>query len=159
VGAGQVITRLNLTYLGQPGNLAATTGAFTKLLYIFCAFWVTRAFLLIMIAINDPNIDSKEWIEPPTFYYAFVAIDDVLVYGYWAFTALVLYNLRSQVRSKYSIPAESENFPAKCEDACCSCVCPCLVVGQMMRHTADYNAHESVCCTETGLPHYVPAIV
>ena len=145
--------------MGKPGkNFAATVGAFTKLLYIFVAFWITRAFLLLMIALTDPNVDSKEWMDPPTSYYFFVAIDDVLVYAYWAFTAVVLYNLRKYVRSKYVIQ-ESGKCPQGCEDACCSCLCPCLVVGQMMRHTADYDTYEGRCCTETGLPYHAPSIV
>jgi Cys-rich protein (TIGR01571 family) len=142
VAAGQVISRLGLTWIGRPGTIQATTGAFRKLLYLAFSYWFTRIFLLLVIAILDPN----------------VAVDDLLAYMYLAFTVILLKNLRSQVRSKYAIP-ETDSCPTGCEDTCCSLFCPCLVVSQMMRHTADYDSYGGRCCTDTGLPKHAPSIV
>jgi Cys-rich protein (TIGR01571 family) len=158
IAAGQVISRLNLTWMGRPGTIHTTAGAFRKLMYMAFSFWFTRIFLLLVIAILDPNVDSAEWQDPPPIYYFFVAVDDLLAYMYLAFTVILLKNLRSQVRSKYAIP-ETDSCPTGCEDTCCSLFCPCLVVSQMMRHTADYDAYGGRCCTETGLPNHAPSIV
>ena len=65
---------------------------------------------------------------------------------------------RAHVRSKYAIP-ESDSCPTGCEDMCCSLVCPCFTVGQLLRHTTDYDTYEAKCCSSTGLPKHVPAIV
>jgi hypothetical protein len=102
---------------------------------------------------------------PPTFnflagwaYHILAIFDDILAYVYLAFTVVVLRNLRRHVRSKYSIP-EGDSCPSGCEDVCCSMCCSCLVVGQMMRHTADYETYGARCCTDTGLPLHAPSIV
>jgi Cys-rich protein (TIGR01571 family) len=158
IAAGQVITRLQLTILGRPGTISATTGVF-RILWIVCLLvWTSRVLLLIIIALLDPNVNSVEWIEPSTTYYVFCGLDDILAYGYMAWTVLLLRNLRSQVRSQYAIP-ESDQCPTGCEDTCCSLVCPCFVAAQMMRHTADYDTYGGRCCTATGLPAHAPSIV
>jgi hypothetical protein len=158
IAAGQVISRLGLTWMGRPGSIQAVTGAFRKLLYLTASYWLTRVFLFLIIAILDPNVDSREWVEPPSAYYFFVVVDDTLSYSYLVFVVILLRNLRSAVRSKYAIP-EAHSCPTGCEDTCCSLFCPCLVVSQMMRHTADYDSHGGRCCTETGLPSHAPSIV
>jgi Cys-rich protein (TIGR01571 family) len=156
LAAGQVISRLGLTCWGSPGPV--TVGAFKRLVYLACAFWTTRILLLLIIAVLDPNIESTEWIEPPTSYYFFAALDDLLAYMYLGFTVVVLRNLRAHVRSKYAIP-EGNACPTGCEDTCCSIFCPCAVAAQMLRHTADYNAYPALCCSDTGLPANAPSIV
>lgn len=67
---------------------------------------------------------------------------------------------RSYVRTKYSIP-ESRHWPvAGSEDVCCSLVCPCFTAAQLLRHTTDYEEYEAArCCSDTGLPFHVPAII
>jgi hypothetical protein len=156
-GAGQVSSRLQLTHAGQAGSLAQAASAFKILLQTTIAFWTMRTVLLIIIAMLDPNIDSTHWIEPPTSYYFFCAVDDLLAYIYFGFTVICLRNMRSHIRNKYSIPEDTEYCPTGCEDTCCSLFCPCLVVGQMLRHTTDYSTYPGRCCSSTGLPANVPA--
>jgi len=57
------------------------------------------------------------------------------------------------VRERYAIPG------GEWEDCCCSLACPCLVSGQLLRHTMDYDVYPATCCTETGIPSHGPAIV
>ena len=156
-GAGQVASRLQLTYAGQAGTVSQAALAFKTLLRTTVMFWTTRTILLIIIAMLDPNIESTHWVEPPTSYYFFCAIDDLLAYIYFGFTVICLRNMRSYVRNKYSIPEETNCCPTGCEDTCCSIFCPCLVVGQLLRHTTDYNSYPGRCCSMTGLPANVPA--
>jgi hypothetical protein len=79
--------------------------------------------------------------------------DTILHLAYYVFTVVVLIRVRRQVRERYGIPAQGN------EDVCCSCVCPCFVAAQMLRHTTDYDTYPSTCCTETGIPAYAPSIV
>jgi len=158
IPVGQVISRLRLTWLGveprSPTTAAsATKHAFKTLLYMTFAFWITRLFLLLIIALLDPNVgnESGKWIEPGYWYYFFALTDDILALAYMGFTIFLLNNLRVYVRNKYKIP-KKPNYPSWfCEDCCCSCVCPCLVVAQLMRHTTDYSSERGRCCTTTGL--------
>jgi Cys-rich protein (TIGR01571 family) len=162
VAAGQVITRVRLNQCGrpQPASAAAVSSlAFRRLLYLALSFWIVRILFLLIIALLDPNMEeTEEWTEPSWAYHILVFADNILAYIYLAFTVILLYNIRSQVRAKYSI-SEGDICPAGLEDVCCSMCCPCLVVAQMMRHTADYDTYSGRCCTETGLPGHVPSIV
>lgn len=158
IAAGQVISRLHLTWLGvEPRSpataVSATKHAFKTLLYMTFAFWITRLLLLLIVALLDPNVgnESGQWIEPGYWYYFFALTDDILALSYMGFTIFLLNNLRVYVRNKYKIP-KKPNYPSWfCEDCCCSCICPCLVVAQLMRHTTDYSSERGRCCTTTGL--------
>ncbi|GKY94647.1 hypothetical protein MPSEU_000430200 [Mayamaea pseudoterrestris] len=155
-GAGQVATRMQLSYAGQVASASQAAFAFKTLLKTTVLFWMTRTLLLIVIATLDPNIDSQHWVEPPTSYYFFCAVDDLLAYIYFGFTVMCLKNIRSHVRQKYNIPEETNCCPGGSEDTCCSLICPCLVVGQLLRHTTDYSAYPGRCCSSTGLPDSIP---
>ena len=162
LATGQVITRLRtLSWLGQGGATAAqSASAFKTLFYLTWGYWGIRAVFFYMIYVLDPNVGLHwhEWTTPGRAYYVVCAIDDVLWYLYLAFSVVVLRNTRSHLRKKYAIP-ESDQCPTGCEDVCCSIFCPCFVVSQMMRHTADYDTHGGRCCSERGLPPSAPEIV
>jgi len=68
-------------------------------------------------------------------------------------TVWLLFQLRQSVREKYAIPG------TVLEDGFWSFCCPCLVAGQMLRHTTDYNVYPSQLMTATGLPDTAPMIV
>ena len=156
IGAGQLATRLQLNQWGYPTQQQAAL-AFGKLWLLGVSYSVLRVFLILLIAILDPNTETEEWIEPGWAYHILVFADDILAYVYWVFTAWLLKNIRQHVRAKYAIPL-SGDCPV-CEDCCCSMVCPCLVLAQMMRHTADYQTHGGRCCTEHGLPEGTAAVL
>ena len=167
IAAGQVITRLKLGFWGLPpasaGNSSSSSSAvFRKLVYLAVSFWIVRVLFLLLIALLDPNTEAEwgEWTEPGWIYHILVFADNILAYVYMGFTILLLCNLRSQVRTKYAIPAAGYCGPRGTEDFCCSLCCPCLVAAQMMRHTTDYDQTPARCCTETGLlPNAAPSIV
>ena len=163
LAAGQVISRLQVTWMGYPPEHnnhsgPGVTNAFRKLLFITLSYWVTRVFLLVIIEALDPNGYTPEWIEPPPAYHFFCEVDNVLIIGFMLFTAIILRNLRLHVRTRYAIP-EADYCPSGLEDTCCSLLCPCFVAGQMLRHTADYDTYSPRCCSETGLPANAPSIV
>jgi Cys-rich protein (TIGR01571 family) len=154
VAAGQVITRLGLSWYGKAGTSSSAEGsAFRKLATMFAYFILMRVLFIIVIACLDPNIELErdEWVQPPTAYYIFAILDEALSWTYIVFVVVLLWNIRNHIRQRYAIPATSHNV---CEDVCCSLWCPCLVVAQMLRHTTDYNKCTARYCSDTGLsPH------
>jgi hypothetical protein len=161
------MTRLHLNGWGNPAAVTtignprttmsgglATMSVFSTLLLLVASFWITRLFLLLIIAILDPNVDSAEWVQPGAGYYFFCAVDDLLALAYFLVSVFLVRNVRRAVRHKYSIP-EGDSCPAGCEDTCCSMFCGACVASQLLRQTADYDSTPARCCTENGLPYGV----
>lgn len=88
----------------------------------------------------------------------------MIVVGYYVFSILgggivglvffvyfmyILIKTRSVVRSRYNIPEKNCDG---CEDCMCAFFCGPCVVNQMADHTADYNRHNALCCSATGIP-------
>ena len=144
VAAGQVISRLRLTWTGRPGSVSETTGAFQMLFALvltYCVLHFGGTFISGFYEADDPIaiiLDTS---------------DIILHFCYFVFSVYVVIRVRRQVRETYGIPAPSN------EDVCCSCFCPCFVAAQMLRHTTDYDTYPSTCCTATGIPAYAPSIV
>ncbi|KAL7561050.1 hypothetical protein ACA910_011886 [Epithemia clementina (nom. ined.)] len=158
IALGQLATRLHLTWLGTSGTVSESAVAFRKLFYLVWVYWAIRAFMLYLIYLVDPNMDSVEWVKPSPAYYMVCSIDDIFSYAYLIFSAIILCNIRRHIRSKYAIPEGGHCLPG-CEDCCCSLWCPCFTVAQLMRHTADYNVYGARCCSDTGVSPSAPSIV
>lgn len=155
---GQVATRLHLTWLGTTtGSAAESAVTFKKLFALVWIYWAMRAFLLYLIYLVDPNVDSVEWVPPSPAYHLVCAIDDIFSYAYFVFSAIILRNTRKHIRSKYAIP-EGDHCPRGWEDCCCSLCCPCFTVAQMMRHTTDYQMYGARCCLDSGVSPTAPSI-
>ena len=153
VSAGQVISRLQLDWLGRPStSVAQTTGAFWILFYMTVAYWTS--YLVLGMAVGD--ISSTD--DLTAFIIAIIVVRDIIWYTYMGLSIYILYNVRKYVRGKYAIP-EHEQCPTGCEDVCCAVWCPHLTAAQLLRHTTDYDTYHSSCCTETGVPDTVPSIV
>jgi len=60
----------------------------------------------------------------------------------------LIYKTRMAMRKQYDIP---EKNCQGCEDCCCALWCGCCTIGQMARHSADYEKNGSSCCTSFGL--------
>eukprot|EP00584_Thalassiosira_punctigera_P022432 CAMPEP_0172560778 /NCGR_PEP_ID=MMETSP1067-20121228/90157_1 /TAXON_ID=265564 ORGANISM="Thalassiosira punctigera, Strain Tpunct2005C2" /NCGR_SAMPLE_ID=MMETSP1067 /ASSEMBLY_ACC=CAM_ASM_000444 /LENGTH=282 /DNA_ID=CAMNT_0013350649 /DNA_START=203 /DNA_END=1051 /DNA_ORIENTATION=- len=153
---GQVMQRLNLTWLGNEGTYR-TTSAFRIL------FLVTAANLCIDELLNylaDALTDEDDYDEhgypASDIAKAFVFGRVALVVSFTLFTMFVVARTRARVRAKYRI---YEQYFIGCEDCCCSVWCNCCTVAQMARHTADYDTYAAVCCSETGMPLHAPSIV
>lgn len=156
VAAGQVISRLKLTWYGRPGSTGQVAMAFKIILAAVTLYFTLYAGLFMLLIYLDPNTYTPPGsipIEPGGTYIMVALIFKLFQYIYWITTTIVLANLRTYVRQKYAIPAGSW------EDCCCSCWCPCFVSAQMLRHTTDYDVYPATCCTETGIPPYAPSIV
>lgn len=146
IAMAQVMQRLRLTWLGEPGHDAATKNTFKVVLTLVVCYTV---FTLAL-----------EMIEASNNYYRIPAwVPVTRIVGGVAFTIYSVYSLmktRESVRGKYSIPEE------RCkgmEDLCCSMWCSCCVVSQMARHTGEYETYKGRWCSETGMDAQTPSII
>ena len=177
MAGGQVIRRLQFTWRGTPSHSAAASArAWDIVFYITVFHWFMFGFLYLSIYVLDPSafadptdecmalIDELEYdilrdeypecvFEPEGLLLVIFVLFDIFKYMYVGITVWLLYSVRRSVRAKYAIPG------SPIEDGVCACVCPCLVAGQLLRHTTDYDVYPSQLCTPTGLPDSVPAIV
>jgi Cys-rich protein (TIGR01571 family) len=161
VATGQVINRLQFTWQGTPARTAASSArAFGVILYITLFHWFMFAILELAIIILDPNSpyddygDTEVVPKPITGLLLFIiVVYKILQWLYIGITAFVLWSLRTSVRAKYGIPGNSK------EDCIWSCCCPCLVAGQLLRHTTDYEVYPSQLCSSTGLSKSAPMLV
>lgn len=142
----QVMTRMNLTWLGEPGPRAATQNTFKVVIILLLSYWVYSTTL--EIASLDYRPDNA-----PLYMMIMKAVGSIL----WIiWTTYSLCRTRQSIREQYSIP--EQRCPG-CEDFCCSFFCTCCTLAQMARHTGEYETYPGKCCTSTGLPEGAPFTV
>jgi Cys-rich protein (TIGR01571 family) len=130
----QVMKRMNLTWLGEPGPYISTQNTVKVVVTIVICYIIYSTAL--------------ELASMP-----FEADGSVF------FTVYALYSLcktRESIRAVYSIPT------TRCgsmEDCVCSFFCSCCTVSQLARHTGEYETYPAVCCSETGHPKGTPMVV
>lgn len=142
----QVMSRMQLTWLGGVGPANKTRQTFMVVLLLVIAFFVYSVALEIA-AFPYSSLDEPIYIP-------ILRIGGDLLFSLWAFIALC--RTRKTVRQRYQIP---EHQCKGCEDACCSLWCGCCVAAQMMRHTGEYETYAGVCCSTTGHPPGTPLVV
>ncbi len=143
---GQVMTRLQLTWLGEPGPLISTSNTFRIVVTIVCCYFIYSTMLEIYSMPYDVN-------TVPAFVPVLKALGSIS-FSVWSFYALC--KTRENTRARYSIPEERCHG---CEDCCCALFCTCCTVAQMARHTGDYENYSATCCTSTGLEEGAPSVV
>lgn len=132
-----------------------------ELFRIIALIYMIRFLLFIAVYALDPNADENvtEYIQPGYFYYVVCGIDDFLWVVYTIWTILLVYRIRSKIRTAFRIPESGlYRIPLPIcsnknhEDACCAVFCPCLSIMQTLRHTAYYDVEQArSCCSPTGL--------
>jgi Cys-rich protein (TIGR01571 family) len=146
IAMAQIMTRMQLTWLGEPGHLVATKNTF-KVVVILWFSYIVFANSLEIVSL-DYTVESI----PPV-------ITVFKTVGSALFTIWSLYSLcrtRQNVRAQYSIP---EQQCVGCEDICCSFWCTCCTISQMARHTGEYETYPGACCSTTGHPPGTPLTV
>jgi len=155
----QVASRLRLDWCGRPGQVSETAGTFQFILYAVTFSWVIDRILAMIIfgtfIEDDERYDYYARLDEYIWLYY---VKNFLSLMYYVCSVIFLCKIRKSVREKYAIP-EHKNCPSGVEDFCCAAACSCCAVAQLARHTADYDTYRGVCCSETGLPSHVPAIV
>mmetsp|Transcript_17232 Transcript_17232/g.47137 ORF Transcript_17232/g.47137 Transcript_17232/m.47137 type:complete len:271 (-) Transcript_17232:174-986(-) len=147
IAMGQVITRMNLSWLGEPGTWVQAQRAFKVICTLVASYFVYSSALSVATMAYDSEVDTPLWISWGKFI------------GSFAFALWSIYSLcrtRETMRARYQIP---ENHCVGCEDLCCSVWCSCCVAAQMLRHTGEYETYPGVCFSDTGHPHGTPKCV
>jgi len=149
IGNAQVMTRLKLDIKAKPGNEIEAQSTFRSVLYIVITFFLLDRILIFL------EVFLLRAFSPST---AVVStIRNIVELVYMVYSVYTIMMTRKYLRSKYAIP--SMYCSESAEDFCCALCCPCLTVAQMGRHTTDYDTYHSTCCTKTGLPDHIPAIL
>lgn len=146
IAMGQIMSRMQLTWLGGPGPLERTRQTFLVIIML------TLAYLIFDIGINILTFQYKSSEIP--LYVHYITWIGISVFGIW-FT-IALCRTRKTVRERYQIP---EHSCKGCEDCCCAVWCHCCVTAQMLRHTGEYEHYPGVCCSATGHPPGTPLVV
>lgn len=140
---GQVMQRMLLTWLGEPGPIVSTKNSF-KVVVTLVACYFIYALALEFATVPYTIEDTPAWLP------ALKTVGSI-IFSVWALYALC--RTRENIRARYSIPEERCNG---CEDLCCSLWCTCCTVAQVARHTGDYEDYPASCCTPTGLSAGAP---
>lgn len=146
IAMGQVMSRLQLTWLGSPGPLNRTRQTFFVVLLLVASFFVYSSALEIA-SIPYPIGEAPQFLAGLKFAGNFL-------FSIWALVALC--KTRETLRARYQIP---EEHCIGCEDVCCAAFCSCCAVSQMLRHTGEYENYPGVCCSATGHPPGTPLMV
>jgi Cys-rich protein (TIGR01571 family) len=146
IAMGQVMSRMQLTWLGAPGPLDRTRQTFTVIVLLFIASFIYS------IALDIAAAQYTTATTPPVIWYLRLA--GVLLITFWQVYALC--KTRRTVRERYQIP---EAHCVGCEDVCCALVCSCCTTAQLLRHTGEYESYAGVCCSATGHPPGTPLVV
>ena len=141
IALGQIQTRIDLDFLGRP-RFGTTTVSNRFMMLTLVLFWVFTNIGLF-IACNLKWSHGMELSVADIC--AFLLMNGTML----AFLVFVTQSTRNSLREKFMIREE------RCldlEDLCCALACLPCTVGQMARHTANYEEYEAVCCSHTGLP-------
>jgi Cys-rich protein (TIGR01571 family) len=146
ISMAQIMTRMSLTWLGQPGDRVATRSTFKVVVLLLVAYMVWSASMELATYEYGPR-NMPTWVSVVKF------IGNTL-FGFWSLYSL--FRTRQSVRRQYSIPEEHCHG---CEDLCCAFFCTCCTLSQMARHTGEYETYPGVCFSTTGHPPGTPLTV
>jgi len=152
VANAQIMTRLQLNWNTKPGNSMETQRTFPLILYVVISFFTLDRVLIYMelsLPTSSGELTSGAIVT--------ACIRNIIELAYLVYQVYTIMQTRKYLRNKYAIPAMycSEST----EDFCCALFCSSLTVAQMGRHTADYDTYHSACCTKTGLPDHINAVL
>jgi Cys-rich protein (TIGR01571 family) len=144
IALGQIQTRVHLDFLGRPkfGDLPYSN---RYMMLLVIAFWIGTNVTLFAAC----NLKWSRGLELSVADGCAFVLVNVAMFGFIVF---VTQSTRSSVREKFMI---RERCCYDLEDVCCAALCLPCAVGQMQRHTANYEDYEAVCCSKTGLPNGV----
>jgi PLAC8 family len=149
----QVLTRLKLDWMAQPGPDSAWQYTFRRIFTIVLVYWLIYLTMAPPTSAYEYDENTHTSVLLPGAYPAWK--NTVYTMSFWLFTVytvIVMTRLRRQVRVRYDI---SVKYPAYMgdlwEDACVSIWCGCCSIAQLARQTADYDKEGAAYCTKTGL--------
>jgi len=154
---GQVMHRLKLDWTGQPARMAKTIHTFQIVATLACLYWISQVLYSWMYT-NDTWMSNFTTADGQVttgggnflmiFFIGFTASN--LFFLIWSLCALT--RTRMNVRKRYNIRGSA------CGDFCCALWCRCCTVAQLHRHTGEYENHQSLCCSKTGLHEHINVV-
>lgn len=158
IAMGQVMTRMQLTWLGGIGPYSLTKYTFTIVVAIFVTLQIYALYVNhVQIKMTQEFVAAVQAGEDPVpphlpFHYL------VIIYVFLIWFIVATCRTRKAIRQRYQIPEKC--CPGYgCEDCCCVYWCTCCTVSQMLRHTGEYEHYPGVCCSKTGHPPGTPLVV
>jgi len=146
VALGQVQHRVGFDFLGRviskEGSKNLEHLSNRSMMFIVIGSWLLMNFA-IYIGYNWKWSRGFDLSMPDL---SAIVLVNVAMYG---FSVFVTQSTRSSLREKFLI---REQRCHDLEDICVASLCLPCAVGQMSRHTANYDDYEAVCCSKTGLP-------
>jgi len=142
VATSQVMTRLNLNWIGDPGDPTITF----KIAFVCAVIMVVLRITSVFITYDYSFAFSNPW------FYVISGPIQSIIFIYFLVVAI---RTRAYIRRKYRIPSQC---CGGIEDFCCVFFCSCCTVSQMGRHTTDYDTHSGYCCSRTGLQSNIKKI-
>lgn len=146
ISMAQIMTRMSLTWLGEPGQKVATQNTFKVVVLLFASYMMYSTSLEIASLDYTPTTVPIDILV--------LKVVGSVLFGVWSLYSLC--KTRHSVRMQYQIPEER---CVGCEDLCCSFFCTCCTLAQMARHTGEYETYPGVCCSTTGHPPGTPLTV
>uniref|UniRef100_A0A7S1BD89 PLAC8 family protein n=1 Tax=Corethron hystrix TaxID=216773 RepID=A0A7S1BD89_9STRA len=145
---GQVMSRVGLDTTANPTSPDVAKKTFCRIFTIFFAYFVTMAIL-------DSTFPKKEVCEDEFCYSVFenesvTTSVNLLKFVVGLYFLIITCKTRKYIREKNQIPGN------ECEDLVCAWCCNCCTIGQMARHTADYDTEVDEFFTFDGLQEKPP---
>lgn len=179
------MTRMNLNFLGGPGQKASTSNTCITVTAIYLVYIVVESALSGATSAASPCGDfggtnrptytyndttgQFDWTCPdgssanPSGTYDFLSgLTSLWQFAFFIYILIAMIRTRMTMRNKYQIPGTCCGDGCL-GDCCCSYWCSCCIVSQMARHTNDYNMYPvsccgDGCCSKRGQPDQAPFI-
>mmetsp|Transcript_2359 Transcript_2359/g.5045 ORF Transcript_2359/g.5045 Transcript_2359/m.5045 type:complete len:194 (+) Transcript_2359:128-709(+) len=137
---GQVMSRSGLDVLGRPTSAELARKTSCRLISFLITYYVIVNVVMITIFRKKCEECVPEFVNPYV-----DAIFSALNLLFGLYFLLIIIRTRAEIRMKSGIDGScfGDFFLAWC--------CDCCVIGQMARHTADYDEQDDRCCTFNGL--------
>jgi len=146
VSMAQIMTRMQLTWLGEHGQAVATKNTFKVVVLLLASY------ILFSTSLEIASLEFTPATTPTTI--VVMKAMGMILFGIWSLYSLC--RTRQNIRRQYSIPEER---CTGCEDLCCAFFCTCCTLSQMARHTGEYETYSGSYLTTTGHPHSAPLTV
>jgi Cys-rich protein (TIGR01571 family) len=149
IALGQVMTRMRLSWSGDPDGYRPLGLSPFKIMVILTMFYFVVSIFVHAVFRSYTTAKYGERPPPiPGWVLLLIGFRSLVGLGIFLYGLIVRIRTRAYIRNKYAIP---EMYCTGCDDCCMSFCCCCCTTAQMLRHTADYDANNASCCSETGL--------
>jgi Cys-rich protein (TIGR01571 family) len=146
----QVMVRMQLTWLGEPGPPQTTRLTWPIVVTLFVTCQILSWYINDYGSYDESSSNAQEVFMLSSIH--------MLTYVYCVWLVYARCRTRATLRARYQIP-EEQTWPHGCEDCCYAYWFSPCITAQMLRHTGEYEHYPGVCCSSTGHPVGTPLVV